>query len=131
VLEADQRLDGIRKQHGQLRRRDPQRRVLADRIDRQTGALRRLETELAGVRATLATAEQRTTPRDVWDAAHTAPLERAVSAGRELGWRARAEQRAGHAVEPPAVAVEPAAVAAEAAAVAVAVEACGIARQRR
>jgi len=122
VLEADQRLDGIRERHGQLRRRDPQRQVLADRIDRQTGALRRLETELAGVRGTVATAEQPTTPRDVWDAAHTAPLERAVSAGRELGWRARAEQRAGHAVEPPAVAAEAAAVA---------VEACGIARQRR
>ncbi len=124
ALEADRRLDGIREQHGQLRRRDPQRQVLADRIDRQTSALSRLETELAGVRGTVATAEQRTTSRDVWDAAHTAPLERAVSAGRELGWRARAEQRAGHAVEPLAV-------AAEAAAVAVAVEACGIARQRR
>ncbi len=64
----------------------------------------------------------------MWDAAHTTPLERAVSAGRELGWRARAEQRAGQAVEPPAVAAEAAAVAV---AVAVAVEACGIARQRR
>jgi len=38
VLDAGQRLGDIREQHGQLRRRDPQRQVLADRIDRQTGA---------------------------------------------------------------------------------------------
>jgi len=101
VLDAGQRLDGVRAQHEQLRRRDPQRQVLADGLDRQTGALDRLQTQLAGVRATVAAAEQRTTPRDAWDAAHTEPLQRAVSAGRELGWRARAEQRAVQAVEPP------------------------------
>jgi len=122
VLDAGQRLDSIRAQHEQLRQRDPQRQVLADRIDRQTGALGRLEEQLTGVRATVAAAEQRTTPRDAWDAAHTEPLERAVSAGRELGWRARAEQRAVQVVEPANVAVE---------APALVIEARGTARQRR
>jgi len=122
VLDAGQRLDGIRAQHDQLRRRDPQRQVLADRIDRQTGALGRLQEQLTGVRATVAAAEQRQTPRDAWDAAHTQPLERAVSAGRELGWRARAEQRAVQVVEPANVAVE---------APAVVVGSPGIALQRR
>ncbi len=54
----------------------------------------------------MAAAELGTTPRDARDAAHTQPLERAVSAGRELGWRHRAEQRAVQAVEPAAVTVE-------------------------
>jgi len=40
------------------------------------------------------------------DAAHTEPPERAVSAGRELGWRARAEQRTVQVVEPANVAVK-------------------------
>jgi len=122
VGDAGQRLDSIREQHDQLRRRDPQRQVLADRIDRQTGALGRLEEQLTGVRATVAAAEQRTTPRDAWDAAHTEPLERAVSAGRELGWRHRAEQRAVQAVAPEAVTVELPPVV---------VESPGIALQRR
>ncbi len=122
VLDAGQRLDGIRAQHDQLRRRDPQRQVLADRIGRQTGALGRLEEQLTGVRATVAAAGQRTTPRDAWDTAHTEPLERAVSAGRELGWRHRAEQRATQVVEPANVAV---------AAPALVIEARGTARQRR
>ncbi len=112
VLDADQRLDSMRERHEQLRRRDPQRQVLADRIDRQTGVLGRLEAQLTGIRATVAAAELRQTPRDAWEAAHAQPLERAVTAGRELGWRHRAKQRAGQAVEPAAVAVElpPAAV---------------------
>jgi len=62
----------------------------------------------------VAAAELGTTPRDAWDAAHSEPLERAVSAGRELGWRHRAEERAATAVDPapavvelPAVTVEP------------------------
>ncbi len=122
VLDAGQRLDGIREQHEQLRRRDPQRQVLADRIGRQTGVLGRLEEQLAGVRATVAAAGQRKTPRDAWDAAHIEPLERAVSAGRELGWRHRAEQRATQVVEPANVAV---------AAPALVIEARGTARQRR
>ncbi len=122
VLDAGQRLDGIRAQHDQLRRRDPQRQVLADRIDRQTGALDRLEAQLTGVRATLAAAELGTSPRHAWEAAHTEPLERAVSAGRELGWRHRAEQRAVQAVEPAAVTVELPPVV---------VESPGIALQRR
>ncbi len=54
----------------------------------------------------MAAAEQRTTPRHAWEAAHTEPLERAVSAGRELGWRHRAEERALQAVEQAAVTVE-------------------------
>jgi len=106
VLDADQRLDSMRERHEQLRRRDPQRQLLADRIDRQTGVLSRLEAQLTGVLATVAAAELRQTPRDAWEAAHAQPLERAVSAGRELDWRHRAEQRAGQAVEPAAVAVE-------------------------
>ncbi len=114
IGDAGQRLDGMRAQHDQLRRRDPQRQVLADRIDRQTGALGRLQTQLAGVRATVAAAELGTSPRHAWEAAHTDPLERAVSAGRELGWRARAEQRAVQAVEPAAVTVAPPPVTVEA-----------------
>lgn len=103
VLEVGRRLDGIHEQHSQLRRRGPKRQVLANRLDRQASALSRLETELAGVRSTVTAAEHRTTPRDEWDVAQTGTLERAVSAGRELGWRARAEQRAEQAVEPAAV----------------------------
>ncbi len=106
VLDAGQRLEGMRERHAQLRRRDPQRQVLADRIDRQTGALGRLEAQLTGVRATVAAAELRQTPRDAWEAAHTGSLEGAVSAGRELSWRHRAEQRAVQAVEPANVAGE-------------------------
>jgi len=113
VLDAGQRLERIREQHDQLRRCDPHRQVLADRIDRQTSSLDRVKTQLATVRAMVAAAEQRTTPRDAWDAAHTEPVELAVSAGRELGWRHRAEQRAAsvaragpHAVEAPPVVIE-------------------------
>ncbi len=104
----------MRERQEQLRRRDPQRQVLANRIDRQTGALDRLESQLTGVRATVAAAELRQTPRDAWEAAHTQPLERSFTAGRELGWRRRAEQRAVQAVEPAAVAVELPPVAVEA-----------------
>jgi len=114
VLDAGQRLESMRERHAQLRRRNPQRQVLADRIDRQTGALGRLEAQLTGVRATVAAAELRQTPRDAWEAAHTQPLERTFTAGRELGWRRRAEQRAAQAVEPAAVAVELPPVAVEA-----------------
>jgi len=114
VLDAGQRLESMRERHAQLRRRDPQRQVLADRIDRRTGALERLQAQLTGVRATVAAAELRHTPRDAWEAAHTQPLERAVSAGSELGWRHRAEQRAGQAVEPATVAAELPPVAVEA-----------------
>ncbi len=121
VLDAGQRLDSMRERRAQLRRRDPQRQVLADRIDRQTGALGRLEEQLTGVRATVAAAGLRTTPRDAWDAAHAEPLERAVSAGRELSWRHRAEQRATRVVEPASVVEAPALV----------IEARGTARQRR
>ncbi len=107
VLDAGQRLGGIREQHGQLRRRDPQRQVLADRINRQTGA-----PQPAGDAANsrpdhhsgCGAGDDPT--RDAWDAARTRPLERAVSAGRELGWRHRGEQRAVRAVEPAAVTVE-------------------------
>lgn len=114
VCDAGQRLDGLRERQRQLRRRDPQRQLLGDRIERQTGALDRLEAQLAGVRGTVSAAEQRTTPRDTWEAVQTAALARAVDAGRELSWRTRAERRAVQAVEPDAIGVQRPSLTAEA-----------------
>ena len=114
VVDVGQRLQGIRERHGQLRRRDPQRQVLGARVERQIVALDRLEAELAGVRATVSAVEQRTTPRDAWEAAHNESLARAVDAGRELSWRARADRRAVQAVEPDVIGVQRPTIAAEA-----------------
>ncbi len=114
VVDVGQRLQGIRERHGQLRRRDPQRQVLGARVERQIVALDRLEAELAGVRATVSAVEQRTTPRDAWEAAHNESLARAVDAGRELSWRTRADRRAVQAVEPDAIGVQRPTIVAEA-----------------
>jgi len=78
--------------------------------------------QLIAVRRTVTAAKQHTTPRDKWAAAHADPLEQAVSAGRELARRNRAERRVVQVVEPTPVAVE---------APPVVIETPGIALQRR